>query len=84
MAAEALQKNLLRWVKAGVKITLGSDAGGVPIFFHGENAQELQYMVKLGLSPLDAIIASTRHSMPSAFAWIDESGQLSPVKKRIY
>jgi len=45
-----------------VKITLGSDAGGVPIFFHGENAQELEYMVKLGLSPLEAIIASTRHS----------------------
>ena len=62
MAAEALQENLLRWVRAGVKITLGSDAGGVPIFFHGENAQELEYMVKLGLSPLDAIIASTRHS----------------------
>ena len=45
-----------------MKITLGSDAGGVPIFFHGENAQELEYMVKLGLSPLEAIIASTRHS----------------------
>ncbi len=62
MAAEALQENFLRWVKAGVKITLGSDAGGVPIFFHGENAQELEYMVRLGLSPLEAIIASTRHS----------------------
>jgi imidazolonepropionase-like amidohydrolase len=62
MAAEALTKNFLRWVKAGVKITLGTDAGGVPIFFHGENAQELEYMVKLGMSPLDAIIASTRHS----------------------
>jgi imidazolonepropionase-like amidohydrolase len=62
MAAEALQKNLLRWVKAGVQITLGSDAGGVPIFLHGENAEELQYMVRLGISPLDAIIASTRRS----------------------
>ena len=62
MAAEALEKNLLRWVKAGVKITLGSDAGGVPLLFHGENAQDLEYMVKLGLSPLEAIIASTRHS----------------------
>jgi imidazolonepropionase-like amidohydrolase len=62
MAAEALQANLLRWVKAGVKITLGSDAGGVPIFLHGENAQELEYMVRLGISPLEAIIAGTRHS----------------------
>jgi imidazolonepropionase-like amidohydrolase len=62
MAAEALQKNLLRWVKAGVKISLGTDAGGVPIFFHGQNAEELEYMVRLGLTPLDAIIASTRHS----------------------
>ncbi len=31
--------------------TLGSDAGGVPIFFHGENGQELEYMVKFGLKP---------------------------------
>ncbi len=62
LAAEALQKNFLRWVRAGVKITLGTDAGGVPIFFHGENAQELEYMVRLGLSPLEAIITSTRRS----------------------
>ncbi|MCJ7773351.1 MAG: amidohydrolase family protein, partial [Desulfobacterales bacterium] len=62
MAVEALQNNLQRWVKAGVKITLGTDAGGVPLFTHGENAEELEYMVRLGINPLDAIIASTKHS----------------------
>ena len=29
-AVEALQKNFLRFVKSGLKVTLGTDAGGVP------------------------------------------------------
>ena len=62
LATEALQQNFLRWVNAGVKITLGSDAGGVPTFLHGQNAEELEYMVRLGMKPLDAIVAATRHS----------------------
>ncbi len=80
MAAEALQKNLLRWVKAGVKITLGSDAGGVPIFLHGENAEELEYMGRLGMAPLEAIIASTRHSA-ECLRLDDRLGTLEPGKE---
>jgi imidazolonepropionase-like amidohydrolase len=78
-AAEALQKNFLRWVKAGVRVTLGSDAGGVPLFFHGENAEELQYMVRLGMRPLDALLAATRVS--AECLRLEKVGSLEPGKE---
>jgi imidazolonepropionase-like amidohydrolase len=61
-AVEALQKNFVKYHKMGLKITLGSDAGGVPLFPHGRNAEELVCMVKLGLDPVEAICAATRNS----------------------
>ncbi len=42
---------------AGVKIAMGTDAGG---FGHGRNSAELAYMVEGGMTPLQAIGASTR------------------------
>jgi imidazolonepropionase-like amidohydrolase len=42
---------------AGVKIAMGTDAGG---FGHGKNAGELKYMVEAGMTPMQAIVASTR------------------------
>lgn len=42
---------------AGVKIAMGTDAGG---FGHGKNAGELAYMVSAGMTPMQAIVASTR------------------------
>ncbi len=41
---------------AGVKITFGTDAGVYP---HGLNARQFPYMVKYGLTPLQAIQAAT-------------------------
>ena len=48
-------KNALR---DGIQIAMGTDAG-TPFNFHGENAQELERMVALGMSPMQAILAST-------------------------
>ena len=42
----------------GIQIAMGTDAG-TPFNFHGENAQELERMVALGMSPMQAILAST-------------------------
>ncbi len=42
--------------QAGVKIAFGSDAGVYP---HGQNGRQFAYMVKWGLSPMEAIQAST-------------------------
>ena len=43
-------------VKAGVNIAFGTDAGVYP---HGDNARQFAYMVKYGLTPLQAIRAAT-------------------------
>lgn len=42
--------------KAGVKLAYGTDAGVYP---HGDNAKQLAYMVKWGLTPMQAIQATT-------------------------
>jgi len=43
-------------VKAGVNIAFGTDAGVYP---HGDNARQFAYMVKYGMTPLQAIRAAT-------------------------
>lgn len=48
-----------RAVEAGVKIAMGTDTGVGP---HGENAGELPLMVAHGMTPMQAIVASTRHA----------------------
>jgi imidazolonepropionase-like amidohydrolase len=46
-------------VKAGVNIAFGTDAGVYP---HGDNARQLAYMVKYGMTPAQAIRAATLDS----------------------
>lgn len=43
-------------VKAGVRIAFGTDSGVYP---HGDNAKQFVYMVRHGLTPLDAIRSAT-------------------------
>ena len=40
---------------------MGTDAG-TPFKIHGENSEELEYLVELGVSPVDALIAATSHA----------------------
>jgi imidazolonepropionase-like amidohydrolase len=42
--------------KAGVRIAFGTDSGVYP---HGDNARQFAYMVRYGLTPMDAIRAAT-------------------------
>lgn len=46
-----------RAVEAGVKVAMGTDTGVGP---HGGNARELGLMVANGMTPMQAIVASTR------------------------
>ena len=46
---------------AGGKFAMGTDAG-TPFNYHGENAQELAYLVEYGLSPSEALVAGTSHA----------------------
>jgi len=42
----------------GIAIAMGTDAG-TPFNYHGDNAQELERMVAFGMTPMEAIVAST-------------------------
>jgi imidazolonepropionase-like amidohydrolase len=42
---------------AGVRIAMGTDTG---VGEHGSNAEELELMVQLGLTPMEAIVATTK------------------------
>ncbi len=44
--------------QGGISIAMGTDAG-TPFNYHGENAQELERMVALGMTTMEAIVAST-------------------------
>jgi imidazolonepropionase-like amidohydrolase len=48
-------------VRSGMKIAAGTDAG-TPFNPHEDLADELALMVGLGLSPMQAIVAATRHA----------------------
>lgn len=50
------RENFQKAVKAGVKVAYGTDAGVYP---HGDNAKQFFYMVKYGLTPVQAIQSAT-------------------------
>ncbi|MDF0644964.1 MAG: amidohydrolase family protein [Nitrospira sp.] len=52
------QRSFRTALRHGLLIAMGTDAG-TPFNFHGDNAQELERMVSLGMSPMEAIVATT-------------------------
>ncbi len=56
---ESHRQSFRRAVEAGVNIAMGTDAG---VGRHGDNGRELQLMVENGMTPLQAISASTLHA----------------------
>ena len=53
---EAQRRNFTKAVRAGVKMSFGTDAGVCP---HGINARQFAFMVKYGMTPMQAIQAAT-------------------------
>lgn len=62
--------------RAGVKIAYGTDAGVYP---HGQNGKQMAYMVKWGLTPMQAIQAATMNNA-TLFGVQDSSGSLAEGK----
>jgi imidazolonepropionase-like amidohydrolase len=52
--AERHKASVRTFYDAGGRIALGTDAG-TPFNRHGENARELEYLVEVGVKPLDAL-----------------------------
>lgn len=50
------KESLSKAIDAGVKVALGTDA---PAIWHGRNAEELEVLVKRGMTPIQAIRAAT-------------------------
>ncbi len=62
--------------KAGVRFAFGTDAG---VFPHGENAMEFAALVKMGMTPLQALQAATT-SAAEVLGWSDKVGAIEPGK----
>jgi imidazolonepropionase-like amidohydrolase len=70
------QEGFEKAVKAGIKIAFGSDASEIP---HGTNAKEFFWMVKFGMTPMQAIQAATIHAA-DLLGWQDRVGSITPGK----
>jgi imidazolonepropionase-like amidohydrolase len=70
----AARKNIAHAFAGGVKVAFGTDAAVYP---HGLNAREFAVMVKLGLTPLQAIQAATVNAA-DLLGWSGKVGTLEP------
>ncbi len=70
------RENFQKAVTAGVKATYGTDAGVYP---HGWNGKQFFYMVKYGLTPMQAIQAATVNGA-DLLGWNDKVGSITAGK----
>ncbi|HKD77181.1 MAG TPA: amidohydrolase family protein, partial [Ktedonobacterales bacterium] len=70
----AARQNVAHAFAGGVKVGFGTDAAVYP---HGLNAREFAVMVKLGLTPLQAIQAATVNDA-DLLGWSDKVGVIEP------
>ncbi|SFV07805.1 metal-dependent hydrolase family protein [Alicyclobacillus macrosporangiidus] len=73
---ECHKESVARAYKAGVKIAMGTDAGVMP---HGTNLRELGLMCEIGMSPMEAIVATTKVAA-ECMGWEDKVGTVEVGK----
>jgi len=73
---EAQRAGFRKAVAAGVKIAYGTDSGVYP---HEFSARQLPYMVRYGMTPMQAIQSATL-STAQLLGWEDRVGSLAPGK----
>ena len=73
---EAQREGFRKAVAAGVNIAYGTDSGVYP---HGDNARQFAYMVRYGMTPLQAIRAATLESA-RLLRKENELGSITPGK----
>ncbi|MFD2208602.1 amidohydrolase family protein [Virgibacillus halophilus] len=73
---EAHKASFTKAYKAGVKIAMGTDAG---VMKHGTNLRELALMTEGGMSPMEAIVATTK-TAAACLGWQDRLGTIEEGK----
>ncbi len=74
---ESLRASVARLLDAGVDIVLGTDAGALPGHPFGYTGhRELEIYVRLGMTPMDALMAGT--SIAARHLQLDDLGLLAP------
>ncbi len=73
---EAQRQGFRKAVAAGVHIAFGTDAGVYP---HGDNARQLPYMVRYGMTPMQAIQSATIAAAQN-IGWEDRVGSIASGK----
>jgi imidazolonepropionase-like amidohydrolase len=68
------RENFRKAVRAGVKVAYGTDAGVYP---HGWNGKQFAFMVRYGLTPMQAIQSATS-SAADLLGWSESVGTLAP------
>lgn len=71
---DAQRQGFRKAVKAGARIAYATDAG---VFPHGLNARQFKYMVRYGMTPMQAIQSATT-SAAALLGWSKDVGALSP------
>lgn len=71
---EAQRQGFSKAVKAGVRLAFGTDAG---VFPHGRNAQQFRYMVRYGMTPMQAIRSATTEAA-ALLGWSKDVGAITP------
>jgi len=75
-AIEAHFESARKAYAAGVKIAMGTDAGVMP---HGTNLRELGLLCKIGMSPMEALVAATK-TAAECLGWEDRVGSIEAGK----
>jgi imidazolonepropionase-like amidohydrolase len=70
------KESIARAYQAGVKIAMGTDAAVVP---HGTNLRELDLMCGIGMTPMEALVATTKVAA-QCLGWEDRLGTIEPGK----
>jgi imidazolonepropionase-like amidohydrolase len=76
MIGKLQRENFSKAAKAGVKMAFGTDAGVYP---HGWNGKQFFYMVKFGLTPMQAIQSATINAA-DLLSWKEKTGSLTKGK----
>jgi imidazolonepropionase-like amidohydrolase len=77
MVMEAHRDSIAKAIAGGVKVAMGTDSGVTP---HGENLRELALMVDCGMTPAQALVATTR-TAAELLGVIDDLGTIEAGKR---